>query len=297
MKQTAKNIDLKNKKDKAATNPGIKSSNMLNKPVLRAPVRGDEKNATEAEIRDMWQRYKDNPNNKQLREFLILQYLHLVRYVVNRLPVNLPVSIGQEDLLSFGTLGLIEAFERFDLARGLKFETYAVSRIRGSIIDQLRYFDWVPRGVRKRAKDLQEATHRLEQKLGRSPNEAELSVELNITPERLKTIISESNNLLISLDEGRGDDNNTNSLSLLDLLEDKNTPDPLSVYETVDLKERLAQAIEKLPEREKLLVALYYHENLTLREIGDIINVSESRVCQLHAQAINRLRNFLSSYQ
>ena len=97
--------------------------------------------------------------------------------------------------------------------------------------------------------------------------------------------------------EGRGDDNNTNSLSLLDLLEDKNTPDPLSVYETVDLKERLAQAIEKLPEREKLLVALYYHENLTLREIGDIINVSESRVCQLHAQAINRLRNFLSSYQ
>lgn len=292
MKQTARDLDVQERENQVK-----KNSHLTNKPVQRAPLRGAEKTISEAEIRDMWQRYKDNPNNKQLREFLILQYLHLVRYVVNRLPVNLPVSIGQEDLVSFGTLGLIEAFERFDLGRNLKFETYAVSRIRGSIIDQLRYFDWVPRGVRKRAKDLHEASHRLEQQLGRAPNEEELSTELNITPERLKTIVSESNNLLISLDEGRGDDSNSNSLSLLDLIEDKSTPDPLAASESVDLKERLAEAIAKLPERERLLVALYYHENLTLREIGDIINVSESRVCQLHAQAINRLRNFLSSYQ
>lgn len=264
------------------------------KPASPRTIVKAQAEATEETLKALWVKYKKSPSNLQLREQLILQYLHLVRYVVSRLPVTLPVSIGHEDLISFGTLGLIEAFERFDLDRGLKFETYAVTRIRGSIIDQLRYFDWVPRGVRKRSKELQETTLKLEQKLGRTPSEEELANALGVTIPRLKTISQESNNLLISLDEGRGDDGN-NSLSLLDLVEDKNSVDPLAEYEATDLKTRLANAIEKLPEREKLLVALYYHENLTLKEIGEIINVSESRVCQLHAQAILRLRNALSS--
>jgi RNA polymerase sigma factor FliA len=264
------------------------------KPALKSASRKPSAPAKEmSETEQLWRRYKDNPENKKLRDKLILQYLHLVRYVVNRLPVTLPVSIGPEDLVSFGTLGLIEAFERFDIDRGLKFETYAVTRIRGSIIDQLRYFDWVPRGVRRRAKELQETSTKLEQKLGRAPNEEELAEAMGVTTTRLKTIITESNNLMISLDEGRGEDGN-NSLSLLDLIEDKNSPDPSSEFEVTDMRDRLAKAIDKLPEREKFLIALYYHENLTLREIGDIINVSESRVCQLHAQAILRLRNTLS---
>ncbi len=242
----------------------------------------------------LWHQYKNSPDSPQLREKLILKYLHLVRYVVSRLPITLPVSIAQEDLVSYGTMGLMEAVERYDLSRGLKFETYAVTRIRGAIIDQLRFQDWVPRGVRKRAKDLQEAMARLEEKLGRNPTEDELAEELGVTKHKLKMILSESNNLLISLDESRGDDSSGSTASLMDLVEDKNSPDPQAELESGELRRRLAEAIGKLPEREKLLIALYYHENMTLKEIGEVISVSESRVCQLHAQAILRLRGALS---
>jgi len=248
----------------------------------------------EADVFRLWQDYKTQPANAQLREKLILNYLHLVRYVVSRLPISLPVSIAQEDLVSYGTMGLMEAVERYDLSRGLKFETYAVTRIRGAIIDQLRFQDWVPRGVRKRAKDLQEAMVRLEEKLGRTPREDELAQELGVNKAKLKVILAESNNLLISLDEARGDESSGSTSSLMDLVEDKNSPDPQAELEIGELRERLAHAIGKLPEREKLLIALYYHENMTLKEIGEVINVSESRVCQLHAQAILRLRGTLS---
>lgn len=272
--------------------PSDRMKDVAQKPITRKTL--SKKDPVEmSETEQLWRRYKDQPENKKLREKLILQYLHLVRYVVNRLPVTLPVSISPEDLVSFGTMGLIEAFERFDIDRGLKFETYAVTRIRGSIIDQLRCFDWVPRGVRRRAKEFNEASVRLEQKLGRQGSEDEIALEMGVTVARLKTIITESNNLVVSLDEGRGEEGNS-SLSLLDLIEDKNSPDPSSEFEVTDLRDRLARAIDRLPEREKFLIALYYHENLTLREIGEIIKVSESRVCQLHAQAILRLRNSLS---
>jgi RNA polymerase sigma factor for flagellar operon FliA len=243
----------------------------------------------------LWKKYKDNPGNKQYREQIILRYLHLVRYVVSRLPVSLPTSIAHEDLVSYGTMGLMEAVERYDLSRGLKFETYAVTRIRGAIIDQLRFQDWVPRGVRKRSKNLGEAMARLEEKNGRPPNEDELCQELGVTKARLKTMVAESNNLLISLDEHRGSDDSSGTGSLMDLVEDMNSPDPEADMEAVELKKRLANAIGKLPEREKLLIALYYHENMTLKEIGEVINVSESRVCQLHAQAILRLRGNLNT--
>lgn len=249
----------------------------------------------EEPIMVLWKKYKDNPANKQAREEIILRYLHLVRYVVSRLPVSLPVSIAQEDLISYGTMGLMEAVERYDLSRGLKFETYAVTRIRGAIIDQLRFQDWVPRGVRKRSKDLSEAMVRMEERLGRPPTEDELCKELNVTKARLQVMVAESNNLLISLDEQRGSDDSSGAGSLMDLVEDMNSPDPEADLEAVELKKRLAQAIGKLPEREKLLIALYYHENMTLKEIGEVINVSESRVCQLHAQAILRLRGNLNS--
>ena len=248
----------------------------------------------EEDVMVLWKKYKTNPTSGPLREKLILKYLHLVRYVVSRLPVSLPVSIAHEDLISYGTMGLMEAVERYDLSRVLNFETYAVTRIRGAIIDQLRFQDWVPRGVRKRSKDLADTMTRMEEKLGRTPTEDELATEMGVTKARLKTILAESNNLLISLDESRGDDSGSGGGSLMDLVEDMNSPDPEADMEAVELKKRLAQAIGKLPEREKLLIALYYHENMTLKEIGEVINVSESRVCQLHAQAILRLRGYLS---
>lgn len=264
------------------------------RPFIKAPNPAHAK--AEQDILVLWKQYKSGPKNTQIREKIILHYLHLVRYVVSRLPVSLPVSISQEDLISYGTLGLMEAVERFDPERGLKFETYAVTRIRGAIIDQLRFQDWVPRGVRKRSKDLQETVAKLEEKLGRNPTEDEIAEAMQIPKQKLKAILAESNNLLISLDEARGsDDASSGGSSLLDLVEDSNSPDPEAEYETNELRDRLARAIDKLPEREKLLIALYYHENMTLKEIGEVISVSESRVCQLHAQAILRLRGALQN--
>ncbi len=255
---------------------------------------GSKPTASPEEVLALWKSYKSNANNAQLREKLILRYLHLVRYVVSRLPITLPISIAAEDLISYGTMGLMEAVERFDPDRGLKFETYAVTRIRGSIIDQLRFQDWIPRGVRKRSKDLSEAMHKLEEQLGRPANDEELAAEMGVSRQKLTTMLAETQNLVLSLDDTLGNDQSGNSMTLLDMVEDRNSPDPQGEFEATELRRRLAEAIAALPEREKLLIALYYHENMTLKEIGEVICVSESRVCQLHAQAILRLRGKLS---
>lgn len=243
-----------------------------------------------------WRQLQANPGNTQVRDKLIVHYLHLVRFVVARLPITLPNSISPEDLISYGVIGLMEAVERFEPERGLKFETYATTRIRGAIIDQLRNQDWIPRGVRKRSRTLHEAYNRLEEQLGRAPNDEELASELGVSKARVQTMLAESSNLMLSLDDylGSGSDDGS-SLSLMETVADKDSPDPHGEFEANEQRRRLAEAIAGLPEREKLLVALYYHENLTLREIGDIINVSESRVCQLHAQALVRLRKRLGN--
>lgn len=250
--------------------------------------------SSQEEVYQLWKSYKKSPNNGQLREQLILKYLHLVRYVVSRLPITLPISIATEDLISYGTMGLMEAVERFDPDRGLKFETYAVTRIRGSIIDQLRFQDWIPRGVRKRSRDLVEAMQKLEEELGRAPNDEELAAELGVSKAKIQSMMAETQNMVLSLDDTYGNDPSGNNMTLLDMVEDKNSPDPQGEFEASELRKRLAEAIASLPEREKLLIALYYHENMTLKEIGEVICVSESRVCQLHAQAILRLRGKLS---
>lgn len=280
-------------KTKTSVRPPTAKAEVKSSPPLVKPP--------EPDIMVLWRQYKSKPQAKgaqanPLREKIILHYLHLVRYVVSRLPVTLPSGVGPEDLLSYGTMGLIEAVERFDVERGLKFETYAITRIRGSIIDQLRVQDWIPRGVRKRSKNLQEAMTRLEQRLGRNATEEELSKDLGVSVVKIRQMVSESNNLMLSLDESwSGEEGQGNSL--IDMIEDQRSPDPEHEYETHELRERLTHAINSLPEREKLLIALYYHENMTLREIGEIIQVSESRVCQLHAQAILRLRNKLTQGQ
>jgi RNA polymerase sigma factor for flagellar operon FliA len=250
--------------------------------------------SSQEEVLALWKNYKKNPNNGKLREQLILKYLHLVRYVVSRMPITLPISIATEDLISYGTMGLMEAVERFDPERGLKFETYAVTRIRGSIIDQLRFQDWIPRGVRRRSKELVQTIQKMEEELGRQPTDEELAERMGISKQKLSVMLSESQNLMLSLDDTFGNDSSGSNMTLLDMVEDKNSPDPQGEFEAGELRKRLAQAIASLPEREKLLIALYYHENMTLREIGDIISVSESRACQLHAQAILRLRGKLS---
>jgi RNA polymerase sigma factor FliA len=245
------------------------------------------------EASDLWQLYARDRSNLAIRDKLVLHYLHLVKYTVGRLTLTLPNSISQDDIISYGTIGLLDAIRRFEPERGWKFETFAVNRIRGEVIDQLRSQDWVPRGVRKRTKQLFETLKQEEERLGRPPTDDEMAEALGVSVQRYMDMLNESNILVLSLDEQLGSDRDSN-VSLIDTVADRGGVEPDGHMEEGDVSKHLASAITTLPEREKLLIALYYQENMTLREIGEIINISESRVCQLHAQAIMRLRHKLS---
>jgi RNA polymerase sigma factor for flagellar operon FliA len=246
-------------------------------------------------IADLWREFKDT-KDQSLRERLILHYSPLVKYVAGRVGVGLPPNIEQADLVSYGIFGLIDAIEKFDLARAIKFETYAISRIKGAIIDELRAIDWIPRSVRYKAREVEKAYAALEARLHRTPTEPEVAQELGISLEDLHAIFSQVSFVnVVALDEllnvggERGD-----KLSLVDTLEDTKAEDPVMAFETEETKYLLAKAINTLPEREKIVVTLYYYEGLTLAEIGQVLGVTESRICQMHTKAVLQLRGKLN---
>jgi len=246
-------------------------------------------------MQTLWREYRSN-GNPAIRDRLIVTYAPLVKYVAGRLGSGLPAHVDDEDLVSYGLLGLIGAIERFDPDRDVKFETYAIARIRGAIIDELRALDWVPRSVRSRARDIERAIAELESKLGRAPTDEEIAGKLGITDEELNESLSEiSRSSIAALDElwtvsGSGGD----QVALIDTIEDTEAPDPQGSLSQTELREAIADAIARLPEREKLVVTLYYYEELTLREIGEVLGVTESRVSQLHTKAVLRLKARLS---
>ena len=205
---------------------------------------------------------------------------------------GLPAHVEEADLISYGLVGLISAIERYEPEREIKFETYAIPRIRGAIIDELRALDWVPRSVRARAREIERANVKLEHKLQRAPTDEEIADELEIDVEDFQeSLIQISNSTIAALDElWTVSDSSGDQVSLLDTLPDPASPDPAKVMDATDLKDRVADAIARLPEREKLVIALYYYENLTLREIGEVLGVTESRISQLHTKAVLRLR-------
>jgi RNA polymerase sigma factor FliA len=205
---------------------------------------------------------------------------------------GLPAHVEEADLISYGLVGLISAIERYEPEREIKFETYAIPRIRGAIIDELRALDWVPRSVRARAREIERANVKLERKLQRAPTDEEIADELEIDVEDFQeSLIQISNSTIAALDElWTVSDSSGDQVSLLDTLPDPASPDPARVMDATDLKDRVADAIARLPEREKLVIALYYYENLTLREIGEVLGVTESRISQLHTKAVLRLR-------
>jgi RNA polymerase sigma factor for flagellar operon FliA len=251
--------------------------------------------AVDAAIAELWREFKDT-GGTQLRERLILHYSPLVKYVAGRVGVGLPPNIEQADLVSYGIFGLIDAINKFDIARAIKFETYAISRIKGAIIDELRAIDWIPRSVRYKAREVEKAYAALEARLHRSPTETEVAAELGIKLEDLHAIFSQVSFVnVIALDEllnvggERGD-----KLSLVDTLEDTKAEDPVAAFETEETKYLLARAINTLPEREKIVVTLYYYEGLTLAEIGQVLGVTESRICQMHTKAVLQLRGKLA---
>jgi len=223
----------------------------------------------------------------------VVAYAPLVKYVAGRMASGLPAHVDEADLISYGLIGLINAIERFDLEREIKFETYAITRIKGAIIDELRSLDWVPRSVRAKARAIEKANAKLEHELQRAPTDEEMARELGYTLEEFQdALLQISNSSVAALDElWSASDSSGDQVSLLDTLTDESAPDPAVVMDQTDLKERVAEAIGRLPEREKLVIALYYYENLTLREIGEVLGVTESRVSQLHTKAVLRLRS------
>jgi RNA polymerase sigma factor FliA len=227
----------------------------------------------------------------------VVAYSPVVKYVAGRMSSGLPAHVEEAELISYGLGGLITAIERFDLDREIKFETYAITRIRGAIIDELRTLDWVPRSVRARARQIERVNMKLEAKLQRVPTDEEMAAELGISLEEFHdALLQISSSTIVALDElWNVTDSGGEGVSLLDTLPDRRTPDPHVLVERSNLRERIADAISALPEREKLVVALYYYENLTLREIGEVLGVTESRVSQLHTKAVLRLRSKLAS--
>jgi len=242
------------------------------------------------ETQSLWLQYRKT-GDQALRDRLILTYAPLVKYVAGRLGSGLPAHVDEGDLVSYGLLGLIGAIERYEPERDVKFETYAIARIKGAIIDELRAMDWVPRSVRSRAREIERAIGSLEAKLGRAPTDEEIAKRVGITVEELEDSLTDiARSSIAALDElwtvsGQGD-----QIALIDTIEDTDAPDPQGTLSQTEMKEAIADAIARLPEREKLVVTLYYYEELTLREIGEVLGVTESRVSQLHTKAILRLK-------
>jgi RNA polymerase sigma factor for flagellar operon FliA len=245
----------------------------------------------------LWQDYCKS-RDPHLRDRLILTYAPLVKFVAGRVGASLPAHVDEQDLVSYGLLGLIGAIERFDPEREIKFETFAMARIRGAIIDELRSLDWVPRSVRTRARQIERAIAVLERELMRAPTDAEIAKKLGVSGDELEDSLREiSRTSIAALDELWSPSGGGDQIALIDTIEDGSGPDPESSLELTEIKEALAEAISVLPEREKLVVTLYYYEELTLREIGEVLGVTESRVSQLHTKAILRLKAHLAGAQ
>jgi RNA polymerase sigma factor FliA len=247
------------------------------------------------DVNEVWRTYK-RTGDQALRDRLILNYAPIVKYVAGRLGSGLPAHVDDGDLVSYGLLGLISAIERYDPDRDVKFETYAIARIKGSILDELRALDWVPRSVRSRARQIERAMAELEAKLGRAPTDEELAAKVGISVEELEGSLTDiSRSSMAALDElwtisGSGGD----QVALIDTIEDEHGPEPQTAFAQTELREIVADAITNLPEREKLVITLYYYEDLTLREIGEVLGVTESRISQLHTKAILRMKARLS---
>ena len=249
------------------------------------------------DISALWARFKEQ-NDPRAREELILNYSPLVKYVAGRVSSGLPQQVETADLISYGLFGLIDAIEKFDLDRGIKFETYAIARIKGAIIDELRAMDWVPRSVRSRAREIETAYVKLENSLKRVPTDAEVAEEMGVSAKELQDIFTKlSYTSVVSFEElwtGSEKDEHQDAISMI---KDESAEDPVAIFETAEMKDILADAIEKLPEREKIVIAFYYYEGLTLKEIGQVLGVTESRVSQLHTKAVLRLRAKLHAAQ
>ena len=244
-------------------------------------------------VAEIWREYKESMS-RDARERLILHYSPLVKFVAGRVAAGLPQNIEQADLVSYGIFGLIDAIDKFDPSRGFKFETYAISRIKGAIIDELRSIDWVPRSIRAKARSIERAYSKLENELRRTPEDKEVATELGMSEDELAGTLSQISFVgLVALDELLSASERGSGTTVGDTVADT-VNDPVAAFETAEMRHVLADAINRMPDRERLVLTLYYYEGLTLAEIGNVLGVTESRVCQIHTKAIFQLRGRLS---
>ena len=274
-------------------NSGKKASGSGSKPLSDSRAKKAEERARKNEqIEHLVAEYRKSGDTK-IREKIMLANLSLISYISERLAVSLPHSVELDDLKSLGILGLIDAIENYKPEKQVRFTSYAALRIKGSIIDGLRSLDRVPRSVRKKARDLERCLHELEGELGRPASEKEMSEKLGISLGDYQALLEEVSPItFLSLNDTVYEDNDQ-SISLGDVIEDAANFGPYSMLERKEVKQLLVGGINALPEREKLVIALYYYEGLTLKEIGEVMQISESRVCQIHTEAMLRLRGKL----
>jgi RNA polymerase sigma factor for flagellar operon FliA len=243
------------------------------------------------EMAEVWQQFKKNPSSRELRNKLVERYLPLVKYNGERIWSRLPDGVELDDLISAGVFGLMDAIKAFDMGRGVKFETYCVPRIRGAMLDELRSMDWVPRLVRSKASKLNEAVKQLETTLGRSPTEIELAEKMEISVQELEKMMSDANAVgLISLNKKWYETDSYKDVREIDILEDKKGEDPTRRIQKSDLMRLVTKGLNR---NERLIIILYYYEEMTMKEIGSTLDLSESRVSQMHSAIVQRLQNQL----
>ncbi len=242
---------------------------------------------------ELWKEYKRTKNLK-IREELILKYASIVKYIAGRIAINTPPQVEFDDLVSYGILGLIDAIEKYDITLGIKFKTYATTRIKGAIIDEIRALDWIPRSLRQKVKQLEKIYTELEYKYRRPATDKEIAEVLEITEEELgRLILDMSGTSLLSLDD-IWYSNDDEKIGMINTIESPSEQGPDVTLEQKEMKQFLIDAINRLPEREKEVIILYYYDDLTLKEIGSVVGLTESRICQLHTQAILRLKGCLN---
>ena len=243
--------------------------------------------------RVLWREYRLN-HSYEIREYFVEKYSPLVKYVAGKVAIGMPQNVEFDDLASYGAFGLLDAIEKFDPEREIKFKTYAMTRIRGAIFDELRSIDWIPRSIRQKAKQVEETINMLENKLGHTVDDEDIAKEMGIPVEELHSLLTKiSGTSMISLNDiwYLGEDND--EISFMETLESPVNLNPDALIEKEEIKSVIVEAIQHLPDKEKKVVVLYYYEDLTLKEIGEVLDVTESRISQLHTKAIMRLRGKL----
>lgn len=249
----------------------------------------------EKEEDELWAQYRKN-HSSALRDKFIRQYMPLVKYVAGKVAVGMPNNVEFDDLVGFGQFGLLDAIEKYDPAKNVKFKTYAVTRIRGAIFDELRQIDWLPRSVRQKSHEIEDAVAELEAKLGRSASDSEIAEALGVSEDQYhKEVMKVSGTSVLSLNDVWYSGDDSDNMSIGDSIESPSSLNPDVIVEREEIRRVIIQAINELPEKEKMVIVLYYHEDLTFKEIGEVLEVSESRISQLHSKANLRLRSKLTN--